>query len=575
MLVAVLIAGALTAAPSVASGACPRGAQCSTLTVPLDHTGQTPGTQPLAYAKLPATGARTGTLVLLSGGPGQAAIPLTTGFAELVEPLRASYDIVTVDQRGTGDSGAVECDVEQVSQCAERLGNRRAFMNTPETARDLEDLRAALGVEQLTLFGVSYGAKVASEYARRYPTRVAALILDSPAPVDGLDGVGELRVLGSPRVLKEVCYPGLCQRTVTDADAALAAAAERLQDGAVRGPLVASSGRVTTASVDESDLYSVLAASDMSPALRAGLPAAVASLAEGDAAPLLHLVEVLPGDGGEATEVNSARLLATTCIEARLPWSPDSTVATRADALRAYAAERASVFAPFRASTVLRSSSAGLCASWPPTPRPEPVAYQGPPVPVLVLAGREDLRTPLEDARRTALQYPNARVLAVPTAGHSVLTSDITGCARAGLLAFLRGGTIRQCSQRRSRVPLDLPSAPYAPATIEDLRPTRLGGLRGRTLSAIAVTLTGIGFDTVFQGERFRIPGQRAGFVRGSRGRLELNGVEWIRGVRVSGRIDARGRGTVTVSGPSAAPGAVTYSRSGASGTLGGVPFTL
>ena len=182
VIVAVLIAGALAAAPSVASAACPRGAQCATLTVPLDHTGQTAGTQSVAYAKLPATGARTGTLVLLSGGPGQAAIPLTTGFAELLEPLRASYDIVTVDQRGTGDSGAVECDVESVSECAERLGNRRAFMNTPETARDLEDLRAALGVEQLTLFGVSYGAKVASEYARRYPARTAAVILDSPAP---------------------------------------------------------------------------------------------------------------------------------------------------------------------------------------------------------------------------------------------------------------------------------------------------------------------------------------------------------------------------------------------------------
>ena len=404
LIVAVLFAGALAAVPSAASGACPRGAQCATLTVPLDHTGQTAGTQSVAYAKLPATGARTGTLVLLSGGPGQAAIPLTTGFAELVEPLRASYDIVTVDQRGTGDSGAIECDAESVSECAERLGNRRAFLNTPETARDLEDLRAALGVEQLTLFGVSYGAKVASEYARRYPTRVAAAILDSPAPVDGLDGVGELRALGSPRVLNEVCFPGLCERTVTDADAALAAAAERLQDGAVRGPLVSSTGGVRTVRVEESDLYSVLAASDLSPSLRAGLPAAVASLAEGDAAPLLHLTEVLSsGESGDGPEVNTARLLATTCIEARLPWSPDSAVATRADALRAYAAERASVFAPFRAETVLSSTSAGLCASWPPTPRPEPVAYQGPVVPVLVLAGREDLRTPLEDARRTAL----------------------------------------------------------------------------------------------------------------------------------------------------------------------------
>jgi hypothetical protein len=71
----------LALTPAVASAACPKGAQCGTLTVPLDHSGQTPGTLPLAYAKVPATGTRTGTIVLLSGGPGQAALPLTMPIA--------------------------------------------------------------------------------------------------------------------------------------------------------------------------------------------------------------------------------------------------------------------------------------------------------------------------------------------------------------------------------------------------------------------------------------------------------------------------------------------------------------
>ena len=151
----------------------------------------------------------------------------------------------------------------------------------------------ALGVEKLTLLGVSYGAKVAGEYARRYPAQTAGLILDSPAPVDGLDGYDQLRTLGTPRVLREVCFPGLCHATVRDPEAALAAAAERLQDGAVRGPLVDRSGRVKTGAVRERDLYAALAASDLDPYLRAGLPAAIASLADGDAAPLLHLAALL------------------------------------------------------------------------------------------------------------------------------------------------------------------------------------------------------------------------------------------------------------------------------------------
>ena len=210
-----LAVAAFAAAPSPASAQCPDGAQCSTVTVPLNHANPSAGTLSLAYARVPATGTRSGTIVLLSGGPGQAAIPLTTLTAELLEDARDNYDIVSVDQRGTGESGAVKCGT-RATECAIALGDRRAFYNTPETARDLEDLRRALNVDKLTLFGVSYGAKVAGEYARRYPAQTAGLILDSPTPVDGLDGFDQLRTLGTPRVLREVCFPGLCHRTVRD-----------------------------------------------------------------------------------------------------------------------------------------------------------------------------------------------------------------------------------------------------------------------------------------------------------------------------------------------------------------------
>jgi pimeloyl-ACP methyl ester carboxylesterase len=564
---AAVAAVAALAAPGTASGQCPEGARCGNLTVPLDHAGRTAGTLPLAYATLPATGARTGTLVVLTGGPGQAAIPILRDFASFVSPLRSSFDIVAVDQRGTGRSGAVEC--EEVEQCVQRLGDRRAFLNTPETARDLEDLRVALGVEQLTLYGVSYGAKVASEYARRYPERTAALVLDSPAPVDGIDGVDELRVLALPRVLREVCFPGVCAATVPDAGAALTAAVERLP---LTGPLVGTGGQARNFRVTEYMLYRALTNSDTYPLLRRALPAAVASLAAGDAAPFLHLIEVIT-QGDPAAEVNRARLLATMCIESRLPWAPESAVETRAAARDAYAAERAAIFAPFSPRTVLDTANTELCAAWPPTPRPDRVVYPGPAVPVLILSGREDLRTPLEDARRTAQQYPNARVLAVPSAGHSVLSTDTTDCAAAGMIAFLRRQTVERCERS-----VEVPAAPYAPATIGRLPPTRLPGLRGRTYSALTVTLTGIGYDTIAQPRRriYRLPGLRAGYVTVRRNRLTLHAVEWIRGVRVSGTVDARSRtGTFTISGPAAAPGTVTITRSGARGTLGGRSFSL
>jgi TAP-like protein len=324
---------------------------------------------------------------------------------------------------------------------------------------------------------------------------------------------------------------------------------------------------VTTARVTESSLYDALSASDLSPSLRAGLPAAIASLAAGDAAPLLHLGALQPTDEGE--DVNSARLLATSCIEGRLPWAPESPVASRAAAVKAFLAANSDVFKPFSAETVLSASLVGLCQNWPPTPRPEAVPYLGPDVPVLVVSGRADLRTPLEDARRTALQYPNAKVLAVPGVGHSVLGTDQSGCAVKGTVAFLRGRPVAPCSRTSAAARLQGLSLPYAPASISELRPTATSGLAGRTFSAVSVTLAGVGYDAAFATSSRR-PGLRAGSVTSTRRTLTLHGVEWIRGVRVTGTISARGAGTLTVSGPSAAPGTLTFTRTRVSGTLGG-----
>lgn len=577
--IAVLTLGALALAPAVAAAQCPEGAQCGRVTVPLDHKGVTPGTLDIAYAKLPATGTRTGTMVLLSGGPGQAALPILNDFSELVEPLRSSYDIVAVDQRGTGGSGRVDCTIdkpEDVVACATTLGDRRAHWSTPETAHDLENLRQALGVDKLTLFGVSYGTQVAQEYVRRYPAQTAAVILDSPTPVDGLDGVDELRTFGAPRVLKEVCYPGPCKDTVTDASEALAAAVERLGDKSLRGTRVTAGGRVSTATISQSGLYNLIALSDTNPFLRAGLPAAIASLAAGDAAPIIHLVEVTLSDADTSSGGSSiSRLLATSCIEARLPWAPDSALASRADALKAFIAARSEAFAPFSPEVVLGNSLAELCAQWPPTPKPDGVPYHGPDVPVLILAGRQDLRTPLESARRTQAQYPNAKLVAVRSAGHSVLSTDLTGCAATNVAAFLSGGEVRNCSAITSRDRGALPAAPFIPASLAALRPTGTSGKAGQTFSAVRLTLTGIAFDTfgVSTTKTFRMPGLRAGTVTGKGSALTLKNVEWVRGVRVSGTLRGSS-GTLTVTGSQAAAGTIRFTRTSATGTLGGKTFT-
>ncbi len=73
---------------------------------------------PLAVQRIPATGPHTGTLVLLAGGPGQPAIP---SFEQLIAPLASSpqlrgFELVAFDQRGTGQSGFLNCNTRRVPE---------------------------------------------------------------------------------------------------------------------------------------------------------------------------------------------------------------------------------------------------------------------------------------------------------------------------------------------------------------------------------------------------------------------------------------------------------------------------
>ena len=173
---------------------------------------------------------------------------------------------------------------------------------------------------------------------------------------------------------------------------------------------------------------------------------------------------------------------------------------------------------------------------------PRACRYRGPNVPVLVLSGRDDLRTPLESARRTAAQYPNAKVLAVPGVGHSVLTHRRSGCALKGMVAFLRGQPVAPCSRttgsRRSTSPR--PTRRRRSATCAR---SCSAGSPGRRSARSRVTLDRrrLRHRRASAARPAGFPGLRGGYFRVSRTALELHGVEWISGVRVSGRLAHRG----------------------------------
>src|SRR5512132_2873069 len=203
----------------------PAGFQCGQLAVPLDRTGAVPGTVTLNVKRVVAASNPTATAVVaLAGGPGQAAIPVATEFASILGPALASRDLLVYDQRGTGSSGRLSCPafdrgigsiVDAAAACANQLGPGRAFFRTSDSVDDIEALRVESGYQKLVLFGVSYGTKVALDYAAKYPANVESLVLDSVVTPEGSDVLNVSTFNSIPRALGELCSVGGCKGITT------------------------------------------------------------------------------------------------------------------------------------------------------------------------------------------------------------------------------------------------------------------------------------------------------------------------------------------------------------------------
>jgi pimeloyl-ACP methyl ester carboxylesterase len=198
--------------PSMHWRGCGGGFQCGTISVPVDWS-QTSGPQlSLAVARHPAEvpSQRLGSLVVNYGGPGDpGAESLRQGVSDVPAVIRQRFDLVSFDPRGTGMSRPIACvddatydralaqdptpdtpqdflsfyagtnePVDLVQACVSRQGQWLAQVGTRNSARDLEDLRVALGDPKLTYLGYSYGTALGAVYAQMYPNRIRAMVLD-------------------------------------------------------------------------------------------------------------------------------------------------------------------------------------------------------------------------------------------------------------------------------------------------------------------------------------------------------------------------------------------------------------
>lgn len=179
-------------------------ALCTTFEVPEDRATPEGRKIPLHIAWLEASDGNdtlADPVFFLAGGPGQSAVETYPALDPVFREVRRQRNVILVDQRGTGKSNPLHCQSgaeemtgstpealqamrSMAAQCAETLSARAdlRFYTTSDAVADLDVVRAAIGAQQINLVGLSYGTRVAQQYAMRYPGATRSIVLDSVVP---------------------------------------------------------------------------------------------------------------------------------------------------------------------------------------------------------------------------------------------------------------------------------------------------------------------------------------------------------------------------------------------------------
>lgn len=423
-------------------------ARCGVLRVPLDRTHPRAGTTAVALAVVPRTDQSRPSLGAIApnpGGPGSATIDGTgVRYAVGLAPVLDRRELLLMDTRGVGRSGPVTCPALQgparvfvglerqralIGRCGTQLAARVGSYGSAAVADDLDDARAAAGIDKLDLLGDSYGTFLMPVYAQRHPQHVRSIVLSGAYAVN-IDPTA----VGEKALRRAISLVGTRTGAYSGATAIgdLSALATRLRTSpdAVTVPYGGRSYRV---SLDEWQLAGTVGSVYSGPpdeAAQLALAAAAAAARTGDLEPIRVMVRAnltTLADNystGPAT-VSDAAGWGTTCHDYPKPFDlTDSVRQRRTDFDADIAGQNPRDFGIFSARAWLTRANydTGACLRWPAdrTARtPFPLGTTLPDVPVLVLSGDLDANTPSPSGRQAAAQFPHATWVEVAGAGHT------------------------------------------------------------------------------------------------------------------------------------------------------------
>ena len=377
---------------------------------------------------------------MLAGGPGQAATDTYPQVAAAFAGVLKTHNVVLLDQRGTGGSNPLMCDDapqedpgdnaaptdkaakarEFATRCRDTLSKKAdlRFYTTTDAVRDLDAVRKAIGASSIDLVGISYGTRVAQQYAMRHPATTRAIVLDSVAPNTLILGNDFARNLEQALDLQfgQCAKVPACARALGDPRSRLDALMAQLRRDP---PLVryrdASTGQMREEHLRPEHVAGLMRMYAYAPLASSLLPLQLKEASEGRYDGLMAMAKML--DSTMAGQMMFGMQLSVICSEDAygLKDNPDD------------------------ASTLLGNQFADYlgaqCQVWPKGAMPADFhAALRTRVPALLMSGEFDPVTPPRYGDEVAKDLPNARHLVVRGQGHNVIGS---GCMPKLLAQFI------------------------------------------------------------------------------------------------------------------------------------------
>jgi pimeloyl-ACP methyl ester carboxylesterase len=405
---------------------CGAGLECATVEVPLDYDQPDRARIGIGLARVPADDPdeRIGSLLVNPGGPGGSGVEFVEAF-RFSRDIHDRFDVVGFDPRGVGESRGLTCGGEIVDEffaldpdpddpveqadlegmagaiaadCEAEDGDVLAHIGTDDVVRDIDSIRRALGEDQISFYGFSYGTLLGARYAEQYPESTRAIVLDGVVdPAHDFEEWLTEQTTGFERAIADVFAE--CEHHIGCPEIGAEAAYDQLLATVEVNPLPAGPG----VTLGPGDLATAVIFVTYDPSSWPDLYDALSAGLAGDGAPLMALADSYRAFG-EFTQY-----AAVVCVD-----SPHPTGATE---FRRFAAELETIsprFGPAIANELLS------CAYWPAAAvgDPRPVTAAGAP-PILVIGNTGDAATPYEQAVRVADGLESGVLLTHEGEGHT------------------------------------------------------------------------------------------------------------------------------------------------------------